>query len=201
MFWPVSSSDQNRVLVSYVCHVIVTQRGTTPVKTKNIFVTGPPRSGKSTLIETFVRQVDRPVTGFFTSEIREGGRRVGFAITTLGGKTGILAHQGIKSRFQVGKYRVNLKDLEQIAVPSMRPSRPGEMVVIDEVGKMECFSPLFKQALVSALDSDYQVIGSIAIKGDRFIQQVKARDDLLLIPISESTRESAFALFLEVVQR
>jgi nucleoside-triphosphatase len=168
---------------------------------RNIFVTGPPRSGKTTLIEEVVRKINRPVTGFFTREIRKGGRRLGFAITTLDGKTGILAHQGIKSRFRVGKYRVNLKDLEQIAVPSMQPTRPGEIVVVDEIGKMECFSPLFKHALVEVLNTEHRVIGSIALKGDRFIQRIKARDDLLLIPISDSTRESALALFLEVVQR
>ena len=59
----------------------------------NILVTGPPRSGKSTLIEKVVQGISRPATGFFTQELREKGRRVGFSITTLEGKTGVLAHQ------------------------------------------------------------------------------------------------------------
>ena len=47
---------------------------------RNILVTGPPRMGKSTLIERIVSKIRRPVTGFFTREIREGGKRVGFSI-------------------------------------------------------------------------------------------------------------------------
>ncbi len=52
------------------------------MKAKNILITGPPRSGKSTLIEKLVRRIGRPATGFFTREIREGGKRVGFSIDT-----------------------------------------------------------------------------------------------------------------------
>ena len=125
---------------------------------------------------------------------------MGFSIDTLDGKTGVLAHRGIKSRFRVGAYGVNLQDLDQIAVPSMLPSKAGEIVIIDEIGKMECFSPLFKKTLIEVLDSEHQVIGSIAIKGDHFIQDLKKRDDVLLIPISKGTRESALGLFLEKLQ-
>ncbi|MEJ2235594.1 MAG: nucleoside-triphosphatase [Syntrophobacterales bacterium] len=163
----------------------------------NILVTGPPRSGKSTLIEKVVQSISRPATGFFTQELREKGRRVGFSITTLQGKTGVLAHQRLRSAFRVGKYGVNLEDLDQIAVPSMLPSTPDQMVVVDEIGKMECFSRLFKETLIQALSSDNLVIGSVAIKGDRFIQSIKTRDDVSLVSISENTRDLALKLFLQ----
>ncbi|MGB6375455.1 MAG: nucleoside-triphosphatase [Syntrophobacteria bacterium] len=166
----------------------------------NILVTGPPRSGKSTLIEKVVQGISRPATGFFTQELREKGRRVGFSITTLEGKTGVLAHQDIKSRFRVGNYRVNLEDLDQIAVPSMLPSTPDQIVVVDEVGKMECFSPLFKETLIQVLSSANLVIGSVAIKGDHFIQSIKKRDDVSLVSITEKTRDAALQLFFEKLQ-
>jgi nucleoside-triphosphatase len=167
------------------------------VPVNNILVTGPPRSGKSTLIEKVVQSISRPATGFFTQELREKGRRVGFSITTLQGKTGVLAHQRLRSAFRVGKYGVNLEDLDQIAVPSMLPSTPDQMLVVDEIGKMECFSRLFKETLIQALSSDNLVIGSVAIKGDRFIQSIKTRDDVSLVSISENTRDLALKLFLQ----
>jgi len=170
------------------------------VSANNILVTGPPRSGKSTLIEKVVQSVSRPATGFFTQELREKGRRVGFSITTLQGKTGVLAHQRIRSAFRVGKYGVNLEDLDQIAVPSMLPSTPDQIVVVDEIGKMECFSRLFKETLIQVLSSDNLVIGSVAIKGDRFIQSIKERDDVSLVSITEKTRDAALKLFLEKLQ-
>ena len=170
------------------------------VSVNNILVTGPPRSGKSTLIEKVVQRISRPATGFFTQEFREKGRRVGFSITTLQGQTGLLAHQGIRSAFRVGKYGVNLEDLDQIAVPSMLPSRPDQIVVVDEIGKMECFSRLFRETLLEVLSSDNLVIGSVAMKGDRFIQSIKKRDDVSLVSISENTRDLALKLFLKKIQ-
>jgi len=170
------------------------------VSINNILVTGPPRSGKSTLIEKVVQRISRPATGFFTQELRDKGRRVGFSITTLQGKTGVLAHQGIRSAFRVGKYGVNLEDLDQIAVPSMLPSRPDQIVVVDEIGKMECFSRLFKETLIEVLSSDNLVIGSVAMKGDRFIQSIKKRDDVSLVSISENSRDLALKLFLKKIQ-
>ena len=167
----------------------------------NILVTGPPRSGKSTLIVKVVQGINRPATGFFTQELREKGRRVGFSITTLQGKIGVLAHQCITSTFRVGKYGVNLEDLDQIAVPSMLPSTLDQIVVVDEIGKMECFSRLFKETLLKVLSSDNLVIGSVAMKGDRFIQSIKKRDDVLLISISQNTRDAALKLFLQEIRR
>ncbi len=156
---------------------------------RNILVTGPPRCGKSTLIERVVGRIQRPMTGFFTREMRQCGKRVGFSITTLDGKEGVLAHQETKSRFRVGKYGVNLDHIDQIAVPSMVPDKADEIVVIDEIGKMECFSFLFRQTLLNVLDSDNSVLGSIALKGDKFIQKIRERADVFLIHITENNRD------------
>ncbi|MEJ2364756.1 MAG: nucleoside-triphosphatase [Deltaproteobacteria bacterium] len=166
----------------------------------NTLLTGPPRSGKSTLIQMVVTKIKRPATGFFTRELRKKGNRVGFLIETLDGKTGLLAHQNIKSNYRVGKYGVNLEDIDQIAVPAMIPFAADQVVVIDEIGKMECFSRLFKETLLKTLSAENQVIGSIAIKGDRFIQAIKDRDDVTLVSITEDTRDLALELFLEKIQ-
>jgi len=154
------------------------------VPKKNILLTGPPRCGKSTLIEKLVERIDFPVTGFFTREIREKGRRVGFSVNTLDGREGILAHEDIKSRWRVGKYGVNLKDIEDIAVPAMIPSEGKEIIVIDEIGKMECFSCLFRETLNQVLDLPNRVLGSIALRGDTFIEAIKLREDVVVVEVT-----------------
>jgi nucleoside-triphosphatase THEP1 len=162
------------------------------VKRKNILFTGTPGCGKTTLIEKIVRRMKRPCTGFFTREIREMGRRAGFSINTLDGKQGVLAHQDIKSRGRVGRYGVNLEDIDRIAVPSMVPASEHVIVVIDEIGKMECYSRLFEDTLIRVLDSRNPVLGSIALEGNSFIEGIKKRKDIQLIRVSGNNRDTLF---------
>jgi nucleoside-triphosphatase len=167
---------------------------------KNILLTGPPRSGKSTLIEAVIGRIKEPVTGFFTREMREGGERVGFSINTVVGKEGILAHKGMKSRYRVGRYGVNLKDIEDIAVPAMIPSMHEEVVVIDEIGKMECFSRLFRETLSQVLDSPNRVLGSIALRGDTFIEAIKLREDVMVVEVTIQNRVILMSQLLDTLK-
>ena len=166
----------------------------------NILITGPPRCGKSTLIEKVVERIESPVTGFFTREIRVKDRRVGFSITTMDGREGVLAYHNMRSKFRVGKYGVHIKDIEAIAVPSMIHATEGEVVVIDEIGKMECFSLKFGEALTAVLDSPNWVIGSIAQKGDAFIQGIKKRADVIVINVTPQNRDILIEKLLDVIK-
>jgi nucleoside-triphosphatase len=156
--------------------------------TKNLFLTGKPGIGKTTVIQKTIEKLSVPVTGFHTGEIREGPQRVGFSIVTLDGKQGILAHVRLKGKFKVGRYTVNLEDIERVAVPAMTPKSPAEVVVIDEVGKMECFSEAFRRSLVSALDGPNTVLGTIAVRGTSFIESVKSRADMTILEVNFGNR-------------
>jgi len=170
------------------------------IKKSNILVTGPPGCGKSTLIEKVINRMEGPATGFFTREIQERGRRVGFSITTLDGKEGVLAHKNIKSQFCVGKYGVNIEDIDSLAVSAMVPAQKDDIIVIDEIGKMECFSALFKKTLIQVLDSPNCVIGSIARKGDYFVQRIKERNDVRLVYTSVQNRNMLVEKIINYIQ-
>jgi nucleoside-triphosphatase len=94
----------------------------------------------------------------------------------------------MRSRYRVGRYGVNLKDIEDIAVPAMIPSMHEEIVVIDEIGKMECFSPLFRETLIEVLESPNRVLGSIALRGDAFIEAIKLREDVAVVGVTSRDR-------------
>ena len=87
--------------------------------TCNILLTGVPGVGKTTLVRRVLAEIDVKIGGFYTEEIRERGKRVGFSIKTFEGRTGILAHVNHKGPHRVGKYAVNIEDLEQIAAESV----------------------------------------------------------------------------------
>ena len=68
---------------------------------KNIFLTGPPSSGKTTIIKKVIKNLSLPANGFYTEEEKVGEKRVGFLMKTLDGRTGYLAHQDIISGFHI----------------------------------------------------------------------------------------------------
>ena len=61
-----------------------------------------------------------------------------------------------------------------------------DLFVIDEIGKMECFSAVFIAAATAALD--VPVSATIAAKGGGFIAQVKARPDVDLVTVTQENR-------------
>jgi len=155
---------------------------------KNIFITGNPGVGKTTLIHNLIKELNIPAGGFYTQEIRVSGRRTGFKIISLDGREGILASVDTKSRFKVSRYGVNLSDLERIGVKSIADAlERNELIIIDEVGKMELFSQKFKEILLAALDSPKPVIGTIMLRDNSFTRNIKNRRDTEVITL---TREN-----------
>jgi len=165
---------------------------------KNIFLTGAPSSGKTTVIKKVIQKLRLPANGFYTEEEKAGDRRVGFLMKTLDGRQGYLAHQNIISPFTIRRYGVSLKNIESIAVPSIRP-RENAVIILDEIGKMECFSEVFIKAAIEALDAGNIVIGTITLGGNDFIKAVKQRDDLELLEVTLDNRNELPDLIVEKV--
>jgi len=82
----------------------------------------------------------------------------------------------------------------------MVPTQKDKIVVIDEIGKMECLSALFKKTLIQVLDSPNCVIGSVAQKGDHFIQRIKERNDVRLVYISVQNRNMLVEEIINYIQ-
>ena len=80
----------------------------------NIFLTGPPSSGKTTVIKKVLRSLEPPLKGFYTEEERVEGRRTGFLMKTLDNRSGYLAHQDIISDFRIRRYGVSIENIETI---------------------------------------------------------------------------------------
>jgi len=156
---------------------------------KNIFITSRPGIGKTTLIKEILEELKIKARGFFTEEIRKNGERVGFKIVTLSGKTGILAEKGFRSPYKVSKYGVILKDLEEIGLKEIEEGlKEGCLLITDEIGKMELFSPKFRKIISEALDAKNKVLGTIMLKPNPFADRIKRRSDTKIFYLNRKNR-------------
>jgi len=155
---------------------------------KNILLTGNPGVGKTTIIKKVISGLKNK-GGFFTEEIKEKGKRIGFRIVTIDGEKGILAYRE-KGEFMIGPYSVNIKDLEEIAVKSVdSPIKEKDIVIIDEIGKMEILSSKFRGVVMKALESPKIVIGVIHRENSGFLKKIKERKDVELIEVRFDNRD------------
>jgi nucleoside-triphosphatase len=161
------------------------------VQSTRILLEGRPGSGKTTLARRIVaglRERDIPVTGFTTEEIREAGKRVGFAVETVDGQRGRLAHVAFAGPPRVGKYGVDLDAFERIAIPAVQAAT-GALVVIDELGKMEIASKPFREAVEQLFASDADVVATVHVFRDPFTDALKARGEVQRLQVTAANRD------------
>ncbi|UCF44851.1 MAG: NTPase [Candidatus Bathyarchaeota archaeon] len=160
-----------------------------------LLLTGNPGCGKTTVLMKTVKALKGKrvcVGGMISCEVREGGRRVGFEILDLSSsRRGWLAHVNQKNGPQVGKYRVNIKDLNAIGAQAITGAvEKCEAIAIDEVGPMELFSERFKGAVLKALKSRKLVLAVVHWKAqDKLINEAKNREDAETIIVNVENRE------------
>ena len=160
-----------------------------------MLLTGAPGVGKTTvLIKTAeaLKAQGVSVGGMISREARQGIVRVGFEITDLtSNKRGWLAHVNQKTGPQVGKYRVNLQELENIGAKAIVEAvEKCAVVAVDEVGPMELFSQRFKQAVKQALNSGKPVLAVVHAKArDPLINEAKQREDAEILTVTLANRE------------
>jgi len=132
----------------------------------NIFITGKPGCGKSTLISKFLEQIsDKKVSGIITPEIRVDGERQGFKIIDLAsGQEKILASVNIEIGPQVSRYRVSIEGIDTIMDKFQESYEDSEYVIIDEIGTMEFYSKKFRETLQVVLNSNKIVIATLSRK-------------------------------------
>ena len=164
------------------------EMGASEMTAHALLLSGVPGVGKTTIVSKVAAGLSgRRSRGFVTDEIREGARRVGFEIRTFGGKTRTLAHVDLRSRHRVGRYGVDVEALDELAESALVLDDETEVYLMDEIGKMECFSERFCTAMTTLLDAGRSVIATIARHGGGFMSEVKRRGD---IELWEATRDN-----------
>ena len=159
-----------------------------------LLLTGSPGVGKSTVIQRLVARLGPAAGGFYTRELRQAGRRIGFEIVTLAGRRDYLATTNPAVTFSrtasFGRYRVNLAGLDTLAVPALRRAAAEEQVVIvDEIGPMELLSSQFGEVVQELLDGPALILGTIVQRRHPLADRVKAHPRVKLIQVTPANRD------------
>jgi nucleoside-triphosphatase len=132
------------------------------------------------------------VGGMISDEVRAAGNRVGFAITDVfSGRRGWLAHVEQKTGPQIGKYRVNINDLDSIGVKAILNAVSNtDVILVDEIGPMELSSQRFREALSNVVESRKPALCTIHWKiRDQAIESIRRREDAEILTATIESRD------------
>ena len=148
-------------------------------------LTGRPGTGKTSLIKQVAAEIKGRAGGFYTEEIRTRGAREGFRLVTLDGEDAILAHVNTRSPYRVNKYGVDIGAIERIGVPALhKAAQQCDLVVIDEIGKMELFSASFREAVSQIIGSGKRVLGTVMLNPNPWADAIKRQPQVNLITVT-----------------
>jgi len=160
-------------------------------------LTGRPGTGKTSLIKQAVAGIKGKAGGFYTEEIRSQGVRQGFRLVTLDGQSAMLAHINIHSPYRVSKYGVDTDSLDRAGVSSLRQAAEEcDLVVIDEIGKMELFSANFRETVSQIINSGKRILGTIMLHPNPWADEIKRRSQVNLITVTRDNHQQVLAELL-----
>ena len=167
---------------------------------KRIAITGRPGVGKSTVCSNIVEHLRCTYGGMVSADIRVEGERVGFGLMDISTKErGILAHKDSRGPC-VGKYYVNLDDLNNIGVNSIKNALSCDLVVIDEIAPMEFKSHEFVQIIEKALESDRDMLVVLHQKSNHPLAQ-RIHKEFEIYTVTEDNRESIVAVIVNRIEK
>jgi len=117
---------------------------------------------------------------------------MGFRIVDIMTEKGeVLAHVDRDSGPRVGKYRVDVSNVDSVSRSAIsRARREADVVMIDEIAPMEVYSEEFRRQVRGSLESDEPLLAVVHKRSTSgFIGEVKDRGDVEMFQVDEETRE------------
>ncbi len=159
-----------------------------------IGLSGLPGVGKTTTLVKTIGMLEEEgykIGGMITEEVKEGNRRVGFYVLDWSTKKKeIFAHRDFESRHKVGPYGINIDVLDEVGVKALQDAMENaDVIVIDEIGKMEVESKKFVAIVREILEQDKHMILTLHKKSrNPLLQEIRRRDDIRMLEVTPINR-------------
>ncbi len=159
-----------------------------------IGITGLPGAGKTQALLKVIEMLEadgRKVGGMITEPIMKRGHREGFYVMDWASKERkVFASKDIVSKVTVGRYGVDVTALDDVGVKALQHATANcDVIVIDEVGKMEVESDGFVKAVKDALDADKPLLLTLHKKSrNPLLQDIRRRDDIRILEVTQVNR-------------
>lgn len=167
------------------------QHGTQPPR---VLLSGRPGCGKTTVIRRAVELIGASrCVGFYTEELRERGRRIGFDVVTVDGQRAPLARAGAAGP-RVSRYGVDVRSFEDHAVARLESAlrgRVARVLVVDEIGKMELISGRFCDVLERIFEpgAPWALLGTIMAGHHPRADGLKRRPHVSVLEVTRANRD------------
>jgi nucleoside-triphosphatase len=164
---------------------------TTRGRPARILLEGRPGVGKTTVavrLAELLRAEGLRLSGFVTEELRASGRRVGFAVETFAGERATLAHVRFSGPPRVGRYGVDLDAFERVALPALE-ANGADVILIDELGKMELASAAFRAAVSTAFQETLPIVATVHVARHPYTDALKRDAGIETVRVSQRNRD------------
>ena len=158
-----------------------------------LLLTGRPGVGKTTITKRVADALGDRAGGVYTEEIRDARGRKGFRLITLEGQSAVMAHVDLRARGRprVSRYGVDVGVVERVGVAAIRQAmQKGQVLVVDEIGKMELYCSSFKEAVLQAAGGPFTLVATVMAKPHSWVDALKASPGVTIWEVTVDNRNA-----------
>ncbi|NMB07445.1 MAG: hypothetical protein GX981_03520 [Tissierellia bacterium] len=154
----------------------------------NLFLTGKKGVGKSTIINKIIEKVNCSIGGYITEKQVENNIKTFTIISLYNNKDRYPIAKINEKNFEKKIFTDNFKHHIPLTLDKSLKNR--DLIILDELGFMENNIEPFTGKIYEILDSNNVVFGVLKDYNCTFLNNIKSRDDVLVIEITQNNRDT-----------
>ena len=160
----------------------------------NIFLTGQPGAGKSTIIKNVVAELNIIPGGFIVNRKGERNCPTGFFLINA---CKINSLRGISKNYEERRdkrmiifasrkdcgdcWQINKEVFDKTGVELLEEGKSKDIIIMDELGRFELDALRFRQKVIELLDAEIHVLGVIKDESNSFMDGIRNLNHIELL--------------------